>query len=128
MEYLAVEFVSPGNKASFSGVRSLTARTEVGELTVMAKHERSVMSLLPGSVVLKKEDGNEDIVLTSGATLSIRGGVCYVMAEVFLLPEEVSKEELQRFRGEIAKMASASGMIGELSRADLKFVDMVLKK
>lgn len=128
MECLAVEIVSPGKKAGFPRVRSLTARTAKGEFTVMARHEKSLMSLLPGSLSLRKEDGSEVIIFLSGATLTIKDSVCCIIAEVFILPEESDLEELKRCRSEVAKFATATGVVGELSRADLKFIDMVLAK
>ncbi|QJC27481.1 ATP synthase epsilon chain [Anaplasma platys] len=128
MECLAVEFVSPCKKADYPSVRSLTARTVRGEFTVMARHEKSVMSLLPGFIVLKKEDGGEVMVLASGVTLTIKDNMCCVISEVFVLPEESSQEELRRFRDEVAKLTSSGGVIGELSRTDLRFIDMVLAK
>ena len=127
MECFSVEFVSPERKLTFADVCSLSARTPTGALAVMAHHERAVMDLLPGGVVLRDASSVIDIVVVSNAIMSIRDNVCGIMADMVMLSKDCVEEKLRSVRDVIEKAALDGGLLGELARVDLEFINQVLK-
>ncbi|AAV86647.1 hypothetical protein BKM88_02565 [Anaplasma marginale] len=127
MECFSVEFVSPERKLTFADVSSLSARTPTGALMVMAHHERAVMDLLPGGVVLRDASSVIDIVVVSNAVMSIKDNTCSVMADIIVLSKDCAEEKLLGVRDVIEKATHDGGLLGELARVDLEFINRVLK-
>ncbi|ASI47700.1 MAG: hypothetical protein AB8U69_01925 [Anaplasma ovis] len=127
MECFGVEFVSPERKLTFVDVCSLSARTPTGALMVMAHHERAVMDLLPGGVVLRDVSSVVDIIVVSNAVMSIRDNVCNIMADMIVLSKDCAEEKLRSVKDAIEKAALDGGLLGELARVDLEFINKVLE-
>ncbi|MCU7611610.1 hypothetical protein [Anaplasma capra] len=128
MECFSVELVSPDRRLDFTGVRSLCARTATGALVVMAHHERTVMDLLPGKITLRDATSVLGVVMVSNAIMSIRDNVCTITADVLLLPGDCDKEKLKDISDAMSKSVGSGGLFDELARADLEFIDEVMKE
>ncbi|WP_041651172.1 ATP synthase subunit epsilon [Anaplasma centrale] len=127
MECFNVEFVSPERRLDFADVYSLSARTPTGALTVMAHHERALMDLLSGEVVLKNASGVLDVIMVSNAVMSIGDNTCAIMADMVLLSKDGAEDKLKNVRDVMSKATPSDGILGELARVDLEFIDRVLK-
>ncbi|WP_249549123.1 hypothetical protein [Anaplasma phagocytophilum] len=127
MDSFSVEFVLPDCTSSFAGICSLVARTGSGELVVMANHEGAVMDLPPQALLLRNEKGEETVVLVSSAVLTVKDNECVVIADAIVFAGSSNKEALERIRAEIKKSADGAGLLAEIAKGDLMFIDMVLK-
>ncbi|MGN7678718.1 MAG: hypothetical protein ACTJLL_03095 [Anaplasma sp.] len=128
MEYFSVVLISPDRRLDFSNVCSLSARTNAGAFMIMAHHERSVMDLVQGEVVLRG-DGDRviDTVLMSNAVMSVEENKCTIMADFMLTSEERDSEKLKSIKDSISEAAANEGLLGELAKKDLVFINKVLK-
>ncbi|MGN7661062.1 MAG: F0F1 ATP synthase subunit epsilon [Anaplasma sp.] len=128
VECFKVVLISPDRRLDFSNVCSLSARTSAGAFMVMAHHERSVMDLVQGEVVLRGDGGRViDVVLMSNAVMSVGDNECTIVADFVLTSEERDSERLKSIGDSILEAATSEGLFGELAKKDLAFIDKVLK-
>jgi F0F1-type ATP synthase epsilon subunit len=87
MNTFSLEIITPGERQAWPGVASVDVPADGGRLTVLARHEPFICSLLPGRVLLRLEAGG-------ARTWTISAGVMTVSAEgVTLLVRQAREEE-----------------------------------
>jgi len=86
-----LEIVS-AEKAIFSGtVASLVAMGELGELGVVPGHAPLLISLKPGTVVVKDREGNEEHFYVSGGMLEVQPYITTILADTAARADDVDE-------------------------------------
>ena len=93
MATMHCEIVS-AEKELFSGeIQMLSARGTVGELGIMPGHAPLLTGIQPGTVVLRLEDGSEEIFFASGGFLEIQPGFVTVLADIAARAEDIDEAQ-----------------------------------
>lgn len=78
---------------------SVTAKTALGEITILPHHDNLVTLIEPGEI--KIHNGSERIALaTSGGFLEVNNNVVTILADSAELPSDINIEEAEKARQE----------------------------
>ena len=81
-----LELVTATSYKLLENVQSISAKSESGDFTALANHERSIIKLKPCVAFIKIKDGPTEKFFVNGATIKIEGKIyCLVASEVLLV-------------------------------------------
>ena len=121
MATMHCEIVS-AEKELFSGeIQMLSARGTVGELGITPGHAPLLTGIQPGTVVLRLEDGSEEIFFASGGFLEIQPGFVTVLADIAARAEDIDEAQAEeaRLAAEKEQSEAAAGQDHSLVAARL---------
>ena len=76
----------------FSGsVTMVTATGSAGGLGILPGHAPLLTGILPGPVLLRKEDGEEEVFFASGGFLEVQPGVVTILADTALRAADIDE-------------------------------------
>ena len=79
-------------KEIFSGrVTMVIATGTIGELGILPGHAPLLTGIQPGPVMLRFEDGEEDIFFASGGFLEVQPGIVTVLADTALRADDIDE-------------------------------------
>ncbi|WP_395463030.1 F0F1 ATP synthase subunit epsilon [Wolbachia endosymbiont of Cantharis cryptica] len=76
---MKVQFFSPDNQISFSGVISLSMNGLEGELMILANHSPYLIYLLPGIVTVKMNNQTKEKVVIDNGILEVANNNCSII-------------------------------------------------
>lgn len=102
------EIVTPERIVFKTAVKSITAPTKQGEITVLPDHIPLVASLQPGVIEIKTADNRIEIISTSGGFIEVLKNKVVILADTAERAEEIDvdrAEEARRRAEEIKQQA-----------------------
>lgn len=91
---------------------SVTAKTALGEITILPHHDNLVTLIEPGEIVIRK--GSERIAMaTSGGFLEVRESIVTILADSAELPSDIDVTKAEESRQKA--LAVMQGKDGSLS-------------
>ncbi|WP_265035817.1 F0F1 ATP synthase subunit epsilon [Wolbachia endosymbiont (group A) of Anomoia purmunda] len=79
MNTFKVQFFSPDDQISFSGVVSLSVTGLEGELMILAHHAPYLIYLLPGMITIKMSNQTEKKVVIDSGVLEVANNNCSII-------------------------------------------------
>ncbi len=79
MNTFKVQFFSPDDQISFSGVVSLSVTGLEGELMILAHHAPYLIYLLPGIITVKISNQTEKKIVIDNGTLEVVNNSCSII-------------------------------------------------
>ena len=128
MATMQCEIVS-AEKELFSGkIQMLSARGTVGELGIMPGHAPLLTGILPGRVVLRLEDGSEEIFFASGGFLEIQPGLVTVLADIAARAEDIDEAQAEEARLAAEKEQSEAAAAQDHSLAAARLAEALAQQ
>jgi len=92
-EAFRVQFFSPDDQISFSGVVSLSVTGLEGELMILAHHAPYLIYLLPGIITIKMGNQKKEKVVVDNGVLEVADNNCSIMANQVQIFDHVIHDE-----------------------------------
>jgi F-type H+-transporting ATPase subunit epsilon len=110
MATMHCEIVSAENELFSGTITMLSARGTIGELGITPGHAPLLTGIQPGTVVLRLEDGTEEIFYASGGFLEIQPGFVTILADTAARAEDLDEAQAEDARqsAERAKSEAAA--------------------
>ncbi|WP_341822432.1 F0F1 ATP synthase subunit epsilon [Wolbachia endosymbiont (group A) of Clivina fossor] len=93
MNTFKVQFFSPDDQISFSGVVSLSVTGLEGELMILAHHAPYLIYLLPGIITIKMGNQKKEKVVVDNGVLEVADNNCSIMANQVQIFDHVIHDE-----------------------------------
>ena len=102
MKTFALKIVTPENLLLEQRVVSVTLPLVDGEATLLADHEAYIGICRPGGVVMKDEEGHEQVFATSGGFIEFHNNTLVILADTAEAAEsiDISRAEAAKKRAE----------------------------
>lgn len=92
------EIVTPERVVLKEQVVQVSVPTRQGEITVLPNHIPLVASLQPGVILIKKSNGEEDVMSVSGGFLEVLKNKVVILADMAERAEEIDIDEVEEAR------------------------------
>ncbi|OGY93443.1 MAG: ATP synthase F1 subunit epsilon [Candidatus Komeilibacteria bacterium RIFOXYC1_FULL_37_11] len=114
MKDLKLKIVTPEKILFERRILQVSVSTVLGEITILPNHIPLVSQLIPGEIVVKTDQGEEDLMAVSGGFVEILPDQVVILADTAERAEEIDEEraEAARLRAEEVlktKVADAEG-------------------
>lgn len=119
---LTVEILSPEKPVHHTEGVEVLVPTTVGQLGIRRGHRPLIAQLIPGTVVVKKEKGADEVLATFGGFIEVFGDAVYIMADSAELAEDLDElkiqeaihraENLKKEASDAGQLRSASALLG----------------
>ena len=100
MATMRCEIVSAEESLFQGDVCKLSARGTIGELGILPGHTPLLTGIAPGSVLLEKEDGTEEIFYASGGYIEVQPDMVTLLADTALRAKDLDEAEAELSRQE----------------------------
>ncbi|KJV68789.1 hypothetical protein [Candidatus Neoehrlichia procyonis] len=125
MQNVTVKFTTPDYEMIFNDIYSIAASTEGGHFVIMPNHEKFIMSLCSGDVVLKDISSVTTIIVVANAVLSICDNKCNIIADIaFIFNKDKIKQlkEVQKLFEKNISNVIHDKFLYDILDQDLKFM------
>ncbi|MCD4761844.1 ATP synthase F1 subunit epsilon [bacterium] len=92
------EIVTPERVVLKEKITQVSVPTKQGEITVLPNHIPLVASLQPGVILIKKSNGEEDVMSISGGFLEVLKNKVVILADMAERAEEIDIDEVEEAR------------------------------
>lgn len=107
---------------------SLTAPTEMGEITILADHLALISNLHAGELVISAANGKTDWLFVSGGILEFTSeNECRVLADVAERVDEIDEKAVQEARETAQKIIEAAKSEPEVAAAKAALLHSIMK-
>ncbi|QXK91900.1 hypothetical protein HL033_04080 [Neoehrlichia mikurensis] len=129
MQSITVKFTTPDCEIIFDNIYSLSTSTNNGKLVIMPNHEKFIMNLCPGFVILNDIFNVTTNVIAASAILSVYDNMCNIVADIAFVYNKSNIKRLKEiknlFEDNIPNVIDNKLLFNILSQ-DLKFINKVL--
>ena len=123
MSTFRLQIVTPDGVAFDGEAQSVTARTSVGDVCIMAKHIDYVTTIDAGIVRIKDSNGEVRKCACADGFLSVKKGVVRIAATTFEFSEDIDLA-----RAKAAKEKAERRIAAHVSDADAQLAEIKLKR
>jgi F-type H+-transporting ATPase subunit epsilon len=124
MATMQCEIVSAEKELYAGTITMLSVRGTIGELGIMPGHAPLLTGIEPGAVVLRLEDGSEEVFYASGGFLEVQPGFVIILADTAARAEDLdeaqaaeARQAAERSHGEAAAEIDFSVAAAQMAEA-----------
>jgi F-type H+-transporting ATPase subunit epsilon len=114
---LTVEVISPEQVVHQTQGVEVVLPTSVGYLGIRTGHRPMLAELVPGTLVIKKENGKEETLATFGGFVEVFQNTIYVMTDSAELADKMDELKIQEAMSRADTLKKEAKDVGELKAA-----------
>ena len=105
-------------KEIFSEAVSMVVATgSLGEIGITPGHSQLLTGIIPGPVIVVRENGEEEIFFLSGGFIEVQPDVVTLLSDVAVRAEDIDEAEAEKAKAEAEKIKNDSEAGVDFSRA-----------
>ena len=127
MNAFLIKIVTPDGEIFSGDAVSLTAKTDEGEVQILAKHADYLATLGTGRAKIVTPDGKERIASAQGGFLSVKDGVVTLVAITFEFKEDIDLARAKRAKEDAEARLSSTTDENEQKRLRAKLIRAITR-